>query len=792
MQKFDTRRTLRRSALLASCLTFAIPAMAQDGTGASVADSSPAEVQGSEIVVTALKRETTLQETPLAITAVTGETLADANITDAFQLNRVAPGLRISEGGNGGARITLRNINASGEPVVGLYYDDTPLVSPVGVNNSAGSANPDVRLFDVERIEVLRGPQGTLYGSASMAGTVRLIYAKPDLVEYEGATQLMGTSVKGGGLGGEAYGMVNAPIVPDVLGVRVVGFYRERDGWIDNSLRGLKDINDYESYGGRVMVRFKPTDDFTVDGMAYIQRYNGFVNNWLWGQDGEVLDTQYDAQWLTLHENADNMDLYTLSAEYDFGFATLSGTVSHQKRYLDYTSDSSNFFIAQQANTSRCATYIGVASCDAEQLEEYRTFALAQSPSAAYSQQYTKADTQEIRLSSNGDNKLDWTVGLFHSKRDGDMYSNVVLVDSESGEVIKPLSTEARMANGEVVSPASVIFRRSILDTLEQTAVYGEASYELIEGLDVTAGARWYKFDRSVTGEAIIGNIIIGAVPGEANTATATDKGWVFKFGADYEVSPDVMVYGSASQGFRPGGVNQVIGLPAELGPYGSDSIWSYEIGVKSQLFDRVLTLNANFYQIDWSDIQVSGQADAQSTGSTFSFISNAGAARVRGVEVETVLNPLPGLNFRGNITYADAKLVEDQVTDVFSASGKAGDPITGVPKWTWQLGAEYVKSLSDDLDGLVRLDAAHTGGIWTSFNYDNPYRYYLPAYTELSGRIGVERADGKWGAYLFVNNLLDEQALTSKGSGTLFGSGAVRAMGLTPRTIGIELRNQF
>ncbi|WP_230293134.1 TonB-dependent receptor [Croceicoccus sp. Ery5] len=790
MLNFDMRCSLRRSALLAGCILFAAPALAQDGTGASVADGDMHD--DGAIVVTALKRSTTVQETPLAITAVTGETLADANVTDVFQLNRVAPGLRISEGGNGGARITLRNINASGEPVVGLYYDDTPLISPVGVNNSAGSANPDVRLFDVERIEVLRGPQGTLYGSASMAGTVRLIYAKPDLNEYEGAAQLMGTTVDGGGLGGEVYGMVNAPIVSDVLGVRVVGFYRERDGWIDNSWRDLKNINDYESYGGRVMLRFQPTDDLTIDGMAYIQRYSGFVNNFLWGQDNEVVSPAYDAAWLSLHENADDLDLFTLSGEYDFGFATLSGTVSHQKRYLDYTSDSSNFFIAQQSNASRCATYIGVESCDADQLEDYRTFALSQSPSAAYSQQTTEADTQEIRLSSNGDGRLDWTVGLFHSKRDGDIYSNVVLVDEQTGRVIKPLSTEPRMANGEVVAPASVIFRRQILDTLEQTAAYGEGSFEVIDGLNLTAGARWYKFDREVTGEAMIGNIIIGAVQGEADTAEAGDKGWVFKFGADYQVNPDLMIYASASEGFRPGGVNQVIGLPAELGPYASDSLWSYEIGVKSQLFDRMLTLNFDVYQIDWSDIQVSGQADAQSTGSTFSFISNAGAARVRGVEVEANLNPLPGLNIRGNLTYADAKLVEDQVTDVFSASGKAGDPITGVPEWTWQLGAEYVKPLSDTMDGLVRLDAAHTGGIWTSFDYDNPYRYYLPAYTELSGRIGVEQIEGDWGAYLFVNNMLNEMALTSKGSGTLFGSGAVRGMGLTPRTIGIELRKRF
>jgi iron complex outermembrane recepter protein len=791
MQKLNLRRRSMRMALLAGGMLASMPVMAQDGTGSSVGDDDPV-TNDSEIVVTALKRATTVQQTPLSITAVSGDTLADANITDAYQLNRVAPGLIIRESGNGGARITLRNINASGEPVVGLYYDETPLIGPVGVNNSAGSANPDVRLFDVERIEVLRGPQGTLYGSASMAGTVRLIYAKPDLNEYAGAVQAMGSTVDGGGVGGEIYGMVNAPVVEDLVGVRLVGFYRNRDGWIDNSVRDLENINDYESWGGRLMVRVQPTDNFTLDAMAYLQRYTGFVNNYLWGQDGQEVEPRYDAAWQTLHENSDELDLFTLTGNYDMGFATLSGTISHQRRYLSYTSDSSNFFVQQQANPSRCATYIGVASCNAAQIEEYRTFALSQSPSAAFSEQSTKADTQEIRLSSNGGSGLDWTIGVFHSERTADIYSAVALADPATGRVLSPLTFEPRIANGQVVAPASFIFYRTIDDVLEQTAAYGEISYEVIPNLSLTAGARWYDFSREVTGEGVIGNIIIGSSTAPSDTNSASDKGWVFKFGADFQVTRDVMIYGLAAEGFRPGGVNQVIGLPAELGPYASDSIWNYEIGVKSQWFDRKLTVNFDVYQIDWSDIQISGQTNAQSTGSTFSFISNAGAARVRGVELEASVRPVAGLSLRGSLTYADAVLTEDQVTDQINAPGRKGDPITGVPKWTWQLGAEYVAPVSDDIDALARVDASHTGDTWTSFDRTDAYRYLLPSYTEVSARIGIENVDGDWGAYIFANNIFNELGLSSKGLGTLFGAGSVRSMGLIPRTIGVELRKRF
>jgi iron complex outermembrane recepter protein len=787
-------RTQLRAALLAGGMMLAIPAFAQDGTGASSTQSSAAEDPGDEIMVTALKRSTSVQDTPLAITAVTGETLANANITDAYQLTRIAPGLTIRESANGGARVTLRNIQSAGEPVVGLYYDETPLIGPVGVNNDAGGSNPDVRLFDVERVEVLRGPQGTLYGSASMAGTVRLIFAKPDLDDYSGAAQANLTTTDGGGAGVETYGMVNAPIVKDLLGVRVVGFYRNRDGWIDYSRLGIENANDVEAFGGRAMVRLQPSSDLTIDGLVAIQRQDGFVNNFLWGNTTTRTENpnRYDAAWDTLHRNSDDMNLYSLSANYDLGFASLVGTISHQRRFLSYTSDSSDFFVQQQANASRCAQYIGVASCTSAQLEQYRTFALSQSPSAAFSEQETKADTQELRLSSNGSSALNWTIGFFHSKRTSAIHSDVSLSDPATGEVIFPQTTTPRLANGVVVAPANVIFRRTIDDTLEQTAAYAELSYDITDRLTVTGGARWYDYSKQVTGQVTTGNLIIGTAAGVASTSDAGDSGWVFKFGANYDITRDIMLYAEAAEGFRPGGVNQVIGLPEAFGPYQPDSLWNYEIGLKTQWFDRALTLNIDLYQIDWSNMQISGQTNAQSTGSTFSVIANAGDARIRGVEVEASLTPVKGLDLRGSLTYSDAKLVTDQTTTFLNASGRKGDQITGVPRWTWQLGAGYTAPMTQKMDGVARFDLARTGDTWTSFSHANPFQYLLPAYTEASARIGVESNDGEWGLYVYGNNLFNELGLTSKGTGTLFGSGAVRSMGIMPRTIGLELRKQF
>ncbi|MDG2534424.1 TonB-dependent receptor [Sphingomonas sp. HITSZ_GF] len=782
-----------RATLLAGSMLLAMPAFAQE-SGDAAAAAAPEE--NGEIVVTALKRNTTVQDTPLAITAVSGETLANANITDAYSLNKIAPGLIIRESNNGGARITLRNIQSAGEPIVGLYYDEIPLIGPVGVNNDAGGAQPDVRLFDVQRVEVLRGPQGTLYGSASMAGTVRLIFSKPKMDEYEGAVQANLTTTDGGGLGEEVYGMVNAPIANDLLAVRVVGFYRNRDGWIDNSRRGLKNINDSEAYGGRVMVRFTPTDKLTIDGLAAIQRSDGFVNNYLWGNTTTKTQNpnKYDAAYSALHPNGDDMDLFALTASYDLGFASLVGSISHQRRFLYYTSDTSDFFTQQQANASRCAQYIGVTTCNATQLETYRTFALSQTPSAAYSGQTTKADTQELRLSSNGATAFNWTLGFYHSSRDAYVHSDVTLVDPATGLVIFPQTTTPRVANGTVVSPANVIFRRYVDDNLDQTAGYVDLSYDITPKFTVSGGARYYDYSKKVAGQVLVGNLIIGTAAGAATANNSNDHGWVFKGAANYKITRDVMLYAEAAQGFRPGGVNQVIGLPQEFAPYAADSLWNYEFGVKSEWFDRMLTINADVYQIDWTNMQISGQTNAQSTGSTFSVIANAGNARIRGVEVEAAMHPAPGLDLRGSLTFADAVLTTDQTTSFLNASGKKGDKITGVPRWTWQLGAAYTKPVKEGLDGIFRVDASKTGQVWTTFAQTeaNEFAYLLPSYVELSARIGVESHDGKWGVYVYGNNLLNEVGLSSKGTGTLFGSGAVRATGLVPRVLGIELRNRF
>jgi iron complex outermembrane receptor protein len=245
MADFVARARLQRFRYSLCSALALIPgaAMAQQAAppaAPAVVDDTP----GGEIVVTALKRSTSIQQTPLAISAVGAETLSKQNITDSMSLGRVTPGLVINENANGGSRVIIRNLFATGEPLVGLYYDDVPLSGTGGVSNDAGGTQPSLRLFDLERAEVLRGPQGTLYGASSMGGTIRIIFAKPNLTKYEGAVDgQFTTSWESKQVGGQANAMVNIPIIEGKIAARVVGFYDRTAGFIDNSLLNLHDVN---------------------------------------------------------------------------------------------------------------------------------------------------------------------------------------------------------------------------------------------------------------------------------------------------------------------------------------------------------------------------------------------------------------------------------------------------------------------------------------------------------------------------------------------------------------------
>ncbi|MGV3479204.1 MAG: TonB-dependent receptor [Sphingobium sp.] len=722
-----------------------------------------------EIVVTALKRSTNLQETPISISAVTGDTIANSGVQSIADLNASVPSLTFVDGGPSSRRVVIRGIQAAGEPTVGTYYDETPVTGAIGAGNDAGGSTPELRLFDVERVEVLRGPQGTLYGSGSMGGTLRVIYEKPKF-DTEVAADVSVSGTRGGGVNYEGSAMVNLPVVDDKIAVRAVGFYRNAEGFIDNTTLNIKNINDQKSYGGRLLVRLQPTEDLTIDAAAYINRSRTDTNAWT------LSSGKFKSDALTRQPVRDDLELYSLTANYDFGGVTLTGIVSYLERDLDSVSDVSRF-IRSTRTAAGCAGRVGGgAACTPTQLANYYALVDSQSSSALYPQQTMSSWTAELRLSSDGSGPFNWTVGGFFSDRDTHVANPQVNTDPVTGRVIEP---------------QQIATIRFIDDSLRQVAVFGEFSYDVTDKLNLTAGARYFKYDKDISGQTTIGSILVGAVVRPLSFVDSSEDGTAFKFNASYKITPEVMLYAEAAQGFRPGGANQVIGLAQELTPYTSDSLWNYEIGLKNTLFDRRLFLNIDVFQIDWSDMQITGRTP----NGAFAFITNAGKARVRGLEVEATIRPAEGFSITGNASYIDAKLRENQANANVSAPGLKGDRIPYVPKFSAGIAAQYQWALSDTLSGFARIDANTVGGSYSDFRPSGQptvnFTRYIDNYQLANLRLGVEGPDNRWGAYLFVTNLFDSTAITRATSSAIAVSRTL-VNSATPRTIGANFRTRF
>ncbi len=736
-------------------------------TGAS--GIAMAQDSGDTIIITALKRDTNLQDTPISISAITGDSIANSGVQSIADLNSSVPSLSFVDGGPSQRRVVIRGIQASGEPTVGTYYDETPVTGVIGAGNDAGGSTPELRLFDVERVEVLRGPQGTLYGSGSMGGTLRVIYRKPTN-EFEAGVDTSLSATKHGGANFEGSGMLNVPIVQDKLAVRATGFYRKADGYIDNTTLGIKDINEQKNYGGRVLVRFTPTEDLTIDAAAYINRSRTDTPSWT------LSAGKYNSDALTRQPIKDDANLYSLTAAYDFGGVVLTATGAYMDRDLSVGSDVSRF-IRSTRTAAGCGARLNgspAIPCAGAQLDGYYALVDSQSTSLLFPQQNMEAWTAELRLSSDSDGPLNWTVGGFFSDRDTHVENPQINAVPGTGELL----------------PTQIATSRYINDSLRQVAAFGEVSFDVTDRLNLTAGIRYFRYDKDINGETTLGSILVGAVVRPLSFVDSSEDGTVKKFNASYKITDDVLFYAEASQGFRPGGANQVIGLAQELTPYTSDSLWNYEAGLKTTMLDRKLTLNVDVFQINWSDMQIT----TRTPNGAFSYIGNAGKARIRGLEVEGSLRPIEGLSISGNLAYLDAKLTEDQPnagTAAGPAAGFDGDRIPFVPKFTAGLSAQYVWGLTQGLNGFFRVDANHVGGSWSDFRPAYIYTRYIDDYEVANLRVGIEEVDNAWGVYVFVNNLTNDTAITRSASNAI-AQNRTLVNSVTPRTVGLNFRANF
>ncbi len=705
------------------------------------------------ITITATKRATSVQDAPVAVTAITAETLKDSGAVDVKDYARQVPGLSVQDSGPGASRLSMRGIYSTGEATTSLYYDETPISGSVGTTNDAGGRSPELELFDVERIEALRGPQGTLYGSGSMGGSLRVIFEKPWLDSYAGKLQAGYAGTAGGEPSWRTNVMVNAPLVKDVLAARVVLYKRHTGGYIDNTYLGKDDVNDADAEGGRLMLRYRPFEDLTVD--ASFSSANTEATSPAWSPGGGV---RYGAVSRTLAPYEDRTHISNVTLNWDLGWAMLTGASSYFDRTAIYSLDNTQLFEFYAAA-----------------LPAFRDYLAARSPSVLMYPGTTRNWSNEWRLSSNGNAVLDWTAGVFSENRRNGLYSQIALADAASGQIMRPYQLS---------------MRRHIDDQLEQQAAFGETTWHATESLDATLGVRYYRYDKTVAGSTDIPMVLIGAPLRDLASVSAKESGWLKKFNLSWRASKDLMVYATAADGMRPGGANQVIGLSESLTAYRGDSLWNYELGAKSSWLDNSLRLNVAVYQIDWEDMQIS----ATTANGSYGFLTNAGAARMRGIEWELSYRPLAGLELAANTNYIDAKLVADQINNNVQTSGtlgRKGDRIPYIPHLTASMSGAWRWSLSDARDGMVRLDASYVGEAYSTLRPADSARVRFGNYTTVNARAGIESVDGRWSAYLYANNLLNRFAVTTAARNAFFSPQGA-AYSLTPRTIGVDLQLNF
>jgi iron complex outermembrane receptor protein len=638
---------------------------------AAMADEA---VPTDEIVVTAQKRAQPLQDVPLSISALTAEQIEKRGFDGFTDYARSVPGLSFVDRGSGRNKITLRGVSTgvdqNHQSPVGIYIDETPVSFP---NNE-----PDLRLYDVERIEVLRGPQGTLYGAGSMGGTIRMITAKPKLDRVEASVSGSLSTTRHGDESVALNGMINVPLATDKVAMRTVFYYRNEGGFVDNAQLGKSNVNDAETWGARFSLKMAPSETFDATASILLQRSD-------FGGTQEIDPTlaELTQRRAVAELRSDDLTVYSLVLHNDFGWADLVSTTS----YLD-----------RKINDNRDVTaFLGVPV-----------------PVWLNNVVPDKNFVQEIRLASPSGGTVEWIAGLYYSRRKNSLYQ---------------LAWHGGLFGIPATTP---LLDSDINNVTKQYAAFGELSVNVTEALKITGGLRAFKVKERFS--KVSDGIIAGGFSSDSGGSSESKINP--KINISYKATPDILVYAQAAQGFRVGGPNTTIpplGGVSAPATFDSDSLWNYEVGFKSDFLGGKATLNASLFYIDWSDIQVT-----VTRPDGFSYVTNGDKAKSKGAEVELSLRPVGGLELGATLAYTDAYLAANSA----SGAGLKGDRIPAVPKWSYDIFGRYSFPLSDALSGYMQANIQHVGGSYNGFPSDVPAPDLQHSYELANAKIGVETGD--------------------------------------------------
>lgn len=700
-------------------------------------DAGDAEDTGADIIVTASKRSERLKNVASAVTALSGQTLLQRGATKLEDYAATIPGFTVQNVAGAGAlnKMTIRGITTGigGNPTVGFYVDDAPFGASGGIASSA--LTPDLDPADIERIEILRGPQGTLYGAGSMGGLVKFVTKSPSTDGISGRVQAEIVSTDGGSTGYGLRGSVNIPI-SETVAIRVNGYSREDPGFIDDPVHNRSNVNTNKFAGGRASLLWKLDDATSVRLSATIQHQDYDGTGTIDVNSRTFVPLAGDLQH-SRAPGAESLDttlkLYDARITHDFGWAELMSSSSWGRNRFSTNTD----FSPRMAGI--LAAFFGVTGggrlLTVNNLSKF---------------------TQEFRLTSPSEGRVFWQAGLLYTSERAFAAQGLTPIDTTTGAVI----------------PLPDILYTGIDSTYREIAAFATVGYRFTDRFDISVGGRISK-NKQRADQASTG--ILSSSPG--GVSRSSDSSVTFLVNPRYRISDSLMVYGRIASGYRPGGPN------LDGPPFEPDTLVNYELGVKADLFDKALSVDLSAFLIDWKNLQL-GLIGPDGLG----YFGNAARAKSKGIEASGVLRPIRGLQIAGNITYLDAYLAET-LTAPLTAVGARGDQLPSSPHWAGSLNADYDFDLGGDWGGFVgaswRYTGKRQGEFATIFSFGVP-RPTLPSYDAIDLRAGIHYR--QWALSAYAKNIADKRGYTGS-----FAQGNVTAVSLTqPRTFGLTLGKQF
>ena len=694
-----------------------------------------------EVVVTAQKISQSVIDVPLSISVLGADDLERTQALNMQDFVKLVPGLQLTQSQPGFGRLALRGINTNGvASTVGVYVDETTFGSSSGLANGAILAG-DFDTFDVARVEVLRGPQGTLYGASSLGGVLKYVTNPPQFESFEGRVRGSVESVDGGDMSWSGAAVANMP-VSDKLAFRASGFYRNVGGFIDSIGTGgsdvADDINGSTVSGGRASMLFKPSDTFSLQLTAFIQDINNDASS---SVDSDPLTgkTLYGGptQSQFVPEKADvSYRVYNATATWDLGFADLTSATSYGENTQDFRQD--------------ITTLLGGLE--------------------SYIEQTTGVEriTQELRLASHQNEKLDWLVGAYYNDEDGLIFQQV--------HVVEP---------GTLNDLPVALGVGTIDSKYKEYAAFANVTIKFTPRFDLTLGGRYSNNDQDVVQDAD-GPLFGVAEPTRTGSSSSEDV-FIYSIAPKFKISERMAVYARVAKGFRPGGPN-VIALDAPEGTptsYNSDSTINYELGFKGENEARTFAFDASVFHIDWDDIQLLAVVNG------IGINTNAGGAESDGVEATLMFRPVDQLKLSLSGAYTDAKLTED--TDPILVGGREGDHLPYTPKTSYSAHADYEWPLADNRSAYLGASFSHLSevpaGFDPAFLAENDRQRFLPSYDTLDVRAGWDF--GLVSLELFGRNLTNDEGKTSDSSGNS-PLGAIATGVIRPRSYGMTVTAEF